>query len=281
MHYSLGQWHLFDIPALDKVLKVGSLNPISVQMFGPDAGWLFAVIGTSQDPNNPESRTGVVILRYLNGAWTQIATPAVPVTTQIFSLSAVSADEAWVVGTDYGNPSTLTTVFAHYINGSWSLWPKTFPGVTQQFTMLSPSNGWAFDSESGPNSNALLHYDGTAWAPVATPSDWSRQGVLLTSAVFPVSSTVTWFGAVTSTFYSSDKSQGALLEEYSNGQWQQVGWPYSNVEPIVIAAGSGTELWGIGDINHQEGCAPAAVSALEQGVLLHFQQGHWSEQVLP
>ena len=272
MQYSQGNWHLFDIPALDRDLKVGSLMPMSVQMFGPNAGWLFAV-------NNSQSPTGVILVRYTNGVWTQIASPPLPSTTTVFSFSAVSATDVWVVGTDYGNPGTPTTVFAHYVNGTWGLWPQTFPGGTQQFTMLSPSNGWAFDSDTG--RLVLLHYDGTAWEPVSTPAAWAREGVLLTSAVFPISSTVTWFAAVTSTSYSGNESHIEMLEAYSNGQWQQVVWPDSHVKPVAIRVGSGSELWAIGDIRHQEGCGPGLVSNVEQGVLLHFDQGRWTEQVLP
>jgi hypothetical protein len=51
-------------------------------------------------------------------------------------------DRGFVV--HYDNGGSLTTIFAHYLNGAWSLWPKTFAGnVDQSITMLSPSDGWA------------------------------------------------------------------------------------------------------------------------------------------
>jgi len=276
LHYSLGQRRPVDIPALDAVLKGppgtygGNINSISVQMFGPNAGWMFAYTNIPRDLRNQQSRSEVVILRYEHGVWTPIAAPAVSLTTELPVLSAVSADEAWIVGTNYGSTS-LTTVFAHYIDGAWSLWPKTFPGVTENFTMLSPTDGWAFDSGGGPT--LLLHYDGESWASVTLPAQWASHGVQLAATVFPISSATTWFGA-----YGTD---AAVLEEYSHGHWQQVAWPYADFDPTFIVVGSGTELWGIGNIGYQEGCPPMLTTLVEQGVLLHFQQGHWTEQILP
>jgi hypothetical protein len=278
LHYRLSQWRPVDIPALDAVLKGppwsagGSvIASISVQMFGPDAGWMFAWTNIPRDHNNPASRSMVVILRYDQGVWTPIAAPAVAPTTQLFTLSAVSADEAWIVGTDYGGP--LTALFAHYVNGSWSLWPQTFPGVIERLAMFSPADGWALATNTG-RQTLLLHYAGTTWAPVPQPSAWATQGVGLSSRIFPTTASATWFGAYI--------LPGTLLvEEYANGDWQQVTWPFSDAFPAALAAPSSTELWGVGDIEHQLGCGSAHVWEVEQGVLLHFEQGRWTEQILP
>ena len=237
LHYHEGHWTPVDVPALDAVLKGppgssgGSIQGISVQMFGPDAGWLFAWTNIPRDPNNPTSRAQVVILRYTHGAWTPIAAPTVSLTTELFSLSAVSANEAWIVGTDYGND--LTTLFAHYVNGAWSMWPQTFPGVTEQFTMLSPTEGWAFDTGGG--DDALLHFDGTTWASVAGPGG-GDPGIAFTSAVFPVAPGVSWLVAV--------DASGIDLEQYANGQWQQVAWPSGDVVPERLVAGKADEVLG-------------------------------------
>lgn len=277
LHYHLGQWSLVDVPALDAVFKGppgtygGNLQSISVRMFGPDAGWMFAETNIPRDLNTPASRPQVVILRYESGVWTPIAAPAVSLTTELFALSAVSADEAWIVSTDYASDGTQTTLFAHFVSGAWSLWPRTFPGITQQLTMLSPTDGWAF---GGDGPMPMLHYDGTAWAPASLPPALASQGVKLTaSSAFYSSSGDLWF--------DTSNSAGDLLEEYANGHWRQFAWPYSDVGPVAMTATSPTELWGIGAIGHPEGCPPANVTLVEQGALVHFQQGRWTEQILP
>jgi hypothetical protein len=286
LHYSGGRWTPVDIPALDAVLNGppgsagGTINQISIQMFGPESGWMFALTNLPRDPSIPTSQAEVIILRYEQGAWTPIATPAVTVTTQVFGLSAVSANEAWTVGTDYGAGADFKVVIAHYVNGAWSLWPKTFAGNSDQdITMLSPTDGWAAYDSNGSLETALLHYDGSAWAPVATPAEWTPQQVFLTHLVYALNSDVTWFGAATDV--PNSLVPQPLLKQYAHGQWEGVSWPFSTVEPQALAAGSGDELWGIGDINHQEGCPPGAVVEIAQGVFLHYRQGSWSREVLP
>ena len=278
LHYSFGQWRPVDIPELNGVLGGAPPSSLSVQMFGQSAGWMFAWTDIPSDPSKPNSRSHGIILRYEDGIWRPIAAPPVDITTEVFALSAVSADEAWIVGTDYSNGGGLTTVFAHYINGAWSLWPKTFAGNSdQKITMLSPSDGWATYTANNTNQTVLLHYDGTAWAQVATPPQWTSHGVQISSAAFAISPDVIWFRA-----YAPSLGDGSsLLEQYVNGQWQQVAWPFSTVTPLAIVKGSGSELWGVGDIVHEEGCAPLGVAEVEQGVFLQLQQGHWTEQVLP
>jgi hypothetical protein len=253
---------------------------VSVQMFGPSAGWMFAWTNVSRDPSIPNSRGKVVVLRYENGVWTSVAAPPVTVTTEVFGLSAVSANEAWTVGTDYG--ADLKVVIAHYVNGAWSLWPKTFAGNSyQSITMFSPTDGWAAYDSNDSLGTVLLHYDGSAWAPVAIPVQWTSQRVFLIPLFYAVNSDVTWFWATADTDIPNPIVPRPLIEQYNHGQWEQASWPFSTVMPQALAAGSGNELWGVGDIAHQEGCAPAMVTNVDQGVFLHFQLGHWSEQVLP
>ncbi len=282
LHYSHGHWTPVDIPALDAVLKGppgsagGNIHWLSIQMFGPTAGWMFAWTNIPRDPSNPASRAEVIVLRYEQGVWTPIAAPAVTPTTELFSLSAVSADEAWMVGTEYGT-NDLTTRFAHYNHGGWSLWPKTFLGVTERFTMLSPTDGWAFASDAhGGGSDNLLHYDGATWVPVATP-DWPNQQIDLTSLAVRAAPGVTWFGAL----HMEGLGGTALIEQYAAGRWQQVAWPFGDVQPVRLAVGASGELWGIGDIYHHEGCPPAMVTPIGQGVFLHYRQGSWSREGLP
>jgi hypothetical protein len=245
-------------------------------MFGTNAGWMFARTTISRDPSNQTSRDKVLVLRYEHGVWMPVAVPPVTQATELFSLSAVSADEAWLVGTDYGSDA-LTTLFAHYTHGGWSRWPQAFPGVTERFTMLSPTDGWAFDSDpQGGGSDNLLHYDGTSWALVATP-DWPTQRIYLTSLAFATIPGVTWFGAI----HTVGLGGPALIEQYAAGRWQQVAWPFGDVQPVRLAAGASGELWGIGDVHHQEGCPPGLTTEIAQGVFLHEWQGRWSQEVLP
>jgi hypothetical protein len=212
LHYHDGRWQRADIPALDHaiqprpaILSGISSSRMSVQMFGPSAGWMYAWTNLPRDPTAARSGSAVVLLRYLNGAWTPILLPPVSSNTELFELSAVSADEAWAVGTSYG--SDQQTVFAHYTDGSWSLAPQTFGGVTQQLTMLSPMDGWAFDGTA--SGDILLHYDGATWATFPAPPH--SGGHYFLGPVFVMEAGVHWLAV------SGDGGFG--IEELANGAW--------------------------------------------------------------
>jgi hypothetical protein len=286
LHYTLGQWHRVDIPALDKIEnKGGFFNGVSVQMFGPNAGWMFAQLpGYTPDPAHPNPNNGMslsVILRYENGIWTPIAAPPFTSTTGIFHLSAASPNEAWIVGVNPMSGGNPAIVFAHYRSGAWSLWPKTFPQlVAPSITMLSPSDGWTTTDTFG-NGPEVLHYNGTAWARVVTPTQqWTSQSLYLLNVAFALSSEVTWLGHITPGPGSEFRP---VLEQYAQGQWKQIAWPFPTVTPEALApaSASGSELWGVGNIFHPEGCGPGPGADIYQGAFLHFQQGQWSEQLLP
>jgi hypothetical protein len=200
-----------------------------------------------------------VILRYANGAWAPIPTPPVAPTTEIFAFSAVSADEAWAIGTTYG-PGPLQTIFAHFAQGAWTIAPQTFTGVTEQLVMLSPTDGWAFDRGNG-DGGMLLHYDGAAWAQASAPPSGIGQ---FDGTAFAVAPGTDWLGVAL--------DDGAGIAQYANGQWQRVAWPYAEVIPVRIAAVSSAELWGVGNIVRvAAGCRPGMPS-----VFLHFQHGIWT-----
>jgi hypothetical protein len=273
LHYTGGQWRQEDIPALDAILKGapnesgGNIQWISVQMFGPDAGWLFA--WSNIEPGSYPNLANV-ILRYEHGSWARIPLPPFKALTTLFWLSAVSGDEAWLAGTDYG-ASDQSTVFARYTNGAWRIWPQTFPGVTERMSMLSPTNGWAFDDQP-------LHFDGQSWAVAPVPADWASKNVTVYGAVYSPAPNVTWLVGS----YGHAITPAPLLEQYANGQWSAVAWPFADALPTRIMTDGSGDLRGVGNIGHQEGCPPLMTTDIAQGVFFHQSAaGGWSQQILP
>lgn len=279
LHYTSGQWRQVDIPALDQALKgpPGTLAGaaiiwLTVRMFGPDAGWMFALTNLPRDLSDPASRGQVVILRYAHGVWTPIAPPAVDPTTEMYWLSAVSGDEAWLAETDYATSGGLTTRFAHFANGVWRDWPVTFKGVTQRMEMASPTDGWALPN-NGIARPELLHFDGKAWSLTPTPASWASLGISLLPGVYPLTPGVAWFPLI-------GGDGAAMVAQYARGQWRQVAWPYADMLPARLVADGAGGLWGVGDIDHQQGCYPALTLSIGQGVFFHWTPAGWSRQVL-
>jgi hypothetical protein len=189
----------------------------------------------------------------------------------LFDFSAVSADEAWMVGIDNRSDGS-TTLFYHFINGGWSVAPQTFPFGVARLTMLAADDGWA-EGSKGTNTIITLHYDGTRWAKFVGPAAWSAQGVTPSGLVFAIGSSITWMVTYT--------PETIGLWQDADNHWSQVAWPYQDMIPTAVAPGAPGEVWGIGDINHVRGCAPTLVTAVPQGVFLHEVNGKWTRQVLP
>lgn len=279
LHYTGGVWRQVDVPALDAVLRPtatvleADINTISVRMFGAQAGWMFAQTNRDSDTEGgPRS----LVLRFEGGAWTLVPGPQVVQSVTLFDFSAVSVDEAWMMGTDT-HSGRSTTVFYHYINGGWAVAPETFPFGAWDLTMLSTDDGWAATSASASvtASVILLHYDGVRWAKLASPSAWSAQDVTPAGLVFATGPGV---GVTWMVTYTPD---AIGLWQDAHGHWSQVAWPYQDMTPLALAPGALGEVWGIGDINHVRGCAPALVIDIPQGVFLHEVHGTWTRQVLP
>ena len=279
LHYTGGVWRPVDVPALDAVLRPtatisgANIMRISVRMFGPQAGWMFA--WTNRDAASEGEPS--LVLRYEGGAWRLISNPRAAAGVTLFDLSAVSADEAWVVGTEYGSSASTppTTLCFSYLDDAWSQSPETFPGATESLTMVSTTDGWAGDSVG---TDSLLHYDGVRWSAVPTPPAMARQGASFLGPVITLAPSETWFVA----------GQTGLILPENESLWQsvsghltRVAWPFPDSMPTVLVASTPTDAWGIADIEHQMGCPPLMTTVIPQGVFLHEVNGVWTRQVLP
>ena len=153
LHYTSGAWQPADIPALDAfplpTANSGGISPGSVQMFGPQAGWMFAT--TNEDPDtSPKS----LVLRYEGGVWTVTPGPQVASTVELGPLTAVSADEAWMLGFD-PNAKVTTTLIYHYINGAWGNTPRpsrSRPRSRCSLRMMAGPSGPQTPTRPGPST---------------------------------------------------------------------------------------------------------------------------------
>ena len=272
LHYTGGVWQPVDVPALDAVLAPtattygANINTLSVQMFGPHAGWMF--VWTNRDSNN-EGGPMSLVLRLENDQWTLVPGPSIAASVRLFNLSAVSADEAWMVGTEYQS-TAQTTLFYHYSHGGWSRSPQTFPTDSGSLTMLSPTDGWAVEGDPSPG---LFHYDGVRWTMYKPPAPWAAQHVSALGPVFAIAPNVTWF--------VTGRPDGLGIWQDAAGHWSQIAWPYQDSIPFALAVSDANDVWGAADIFHQLGCAPAMVTETLQGVFLHEVNGQWTRQMLP
>ncbi|HEY3447258.1 MAG TPA: hypothetical protein VGK67_12875 [Myxococcales bacterium] len=110
---------------------------------------------------------GKVVLHWDGMAWTPVATPF----SEPFVFNGVwgtSSQDLWLVGFDHSNPSTdgstLPTgpgVIARFDGQAWTAVKPEGAKALVRVTGTSAADVWAFDGSSA------LHWDGTAWTPVA------------------------------------------------------------------------------------------------------------------
>jgi len=164
---------------------------------GSDA---WAVGGYDNDRNG--TGIGSLVAHWNGTAWTQITSPAAPY--RVFGLdgvSAVSGSDAWAVG-DYSvsGEYMTSTLILHWNGTAWTQVNSPSPGPGQSengldgVSAVSGSDAWAvgnYNSDVNPAHDTLiLHWNGTAWTQVKSPSP-SRTDNFLTG-VSAVSGSGAW-----------------------------------------------------------------------------------------
>jgi hypothetical protein len=168
---------------------MGELTGVSV-VSARDA-WAAGFAGAN---NGLASKT--VIVHWNGSAWSTVPSPSPGLgknhSSTLNSVSADSATDAWAVGYTCGAQNCGEhdqSLILHWNGRAWSRVKALSPGrsdILRGVTALSPTNVWAVGREclsncrgAGPNVVTLiLHWDGTAWSQVPSPSPSPPQGGL-------------------------------------------------------------------------------------------------------
>jgi hypothetical protein len=119
-----------------------------------------------------------MILHWDGTAWTQVNSPNPGSQgTFLFGVRATSATNAWAVGTAY-NGTADKTLLVHWDGTAWKQVKSPNPGGATQnndldaIAVTSPKDAWAAGEygNSGDIRTLVLHWDGSAWQQVTTPS---------------------------------------------------------------------------------------------------------------
>jgi hypothetical protein len=216
----------------------------AVKAFSPTDAW---AVGYYYDgATNGDS--GALALHWNGSTWTKVEVPEDA--TQLYSISATSANDIWAVG---GN-RTRQTVAVHYNGSTWTETP--LPGSGTVFselygvTAISSNDAWAVGAKNNYAIPLTYHWNGTAWTEVATPPIGVGGNNPL-RGVAAVSSTEVWAVGYTTT---SDGPQ-VLAERWNGTSWQVEStptfvttmaglWAVAAVRP---SGGGSPSLWGVGD----------------------------------
>jgi hypothetical protein len=240
-----------------------------------------------------DGRIATTLIEHWNGAsWTVVPSPS-PGTTEseLQAIRARSATDIWAVGFSDVTSSTSETgsadqtLIEHWDGHTWKVMPSPDPGTVnnQLFGVrtVSASDAWAvgFTSDGtvnlAGNRALILHWNGTKWASVATPSLGTGVVGSQLLGVAATSGTNAW--AVGTTYRGSGSSlrTASLILRWNGTKWARVASPSP-------APGSG--LSGVGVTSAGNAWAVGAVGRLErpsQTFILHWNGRAWARVPSP
>jgi hypothetical protein len=259
-HFDGTRWSITataPVPAGDDVRLAG------VAFRSASDGW---AVGTDA---SPATGNAISVIEHFDGtSWTRLPSPAgEPFRARLASVTAVSATDAWAVGSG-GN----TPLIEHWNGSTWSI--VTGPAVSGHLysvTALSASNIWAVGGMGNRAPTPLIeHFDGSAWHQVTQPVSTYASFLISVSAASP--SDIWAVGGQT-----GGTSAPVLLEHFNGTAWTEVPNPalpanlaYNGWLRAVTALGPG-DVWVTG--------SATASSSTTQTLALHFDGTSW--QVVP
>lgn len=268
-----GSWQEVNSP------NVTGATLVSNQLLGIAAvseGDVWAV-GWAQDPDGP-SYTKRTLIQHFNGAlWSIVPSPnrQNDVSSQLYSVSAASANDVWAVGSSHNGGAPTRTLIQHWDGSQWSVIPSPSPDgqLNELYGVAALSNNdvWAVGYRGGTKSETpletlILHWGGTSWRQVTSPN--IAGGANQLSGIVAISTNDIW---------AVGSAGGAPLAMHWDGNL----W---SVVPVRVRSGLSTERF-----TAVSGTAANDVWVVGQGkgiftnqtfaTIRHWNGTHWTERV--
>jgi len=149
------------------------------------------------DYRNASGVAQTLIVHWNGTAWKRVPSPdpSASLNNELFGVAASSPDNAWAFG-EFISPHTpgtgANTLIVHWNGTAWKRVPSPNPGMPgfatlSGMTATSAANAWAvggYINNSGNGKTLILHWTGTAWQQVLSPSPGpsTLNGVAATSS---------------------------------------------------------------------------------------------------
>jgi hypothetical protein len=172
---------------------------------------------------------------------------------EVTGLAVVSACDVWAVGfAANGNAfKTSQPLIEHWTGGSWTTVPSPGLGIADLtgVAALSASSIWAVgDTRASVNGTTtiqtlILHWDGTSWTRVPSPTPGSTFAVL--NSVDVVSANDAW-----AVGYTGTKNRRPLSLHWDGSAWTQIAIPdpHGNSSLTAVSATSASDAWAVGNL---------------------------------
>jgi len=217
----------------------------------------------------PTKGGGRALIEHWNGhKWSVVKNPST-VGTGLQAVAAVSTNDVWAVGNASNASGVSQTLIEHWNGKQWSIVASPSPSTQTNFllgvTAVSTNDVWAvgsFRNASGAFQTLTLHWDGTTWSIVPSPSPDGAFNDLF--GVAAVSTTDVW--AV------GDSGSGTLIEQWNGSSWNVVSSPNPSTLAnllFAVAIVSATDIWAVGESQN-------ATSGIAQTLIEQWNGSSWS-----
>jgi hypothetical protein len=269
---------------------------LSVSFATAADGW---AVGYSCVPDCSRGREDTLILHWNGRRWSRQASPDPSPLEGLFSVSAVSAADAWAAGVYVTSPGVFRTLILHWNGSAWSRVASPDPSPDHQaglngigqVTGVSARNAWAVGSycarlcqvDGEVDRTLILHWNGARWSTVGSPDPGPGYSVL--AGVTALQAGGGW--AVGS--YADRSSSSALrplILRYTGIRWTPAAVPRplqgrpSRVLTAVTAT-SASNAWAVGYSCTANCSTQAAVNQADRTLILHWNGSRWSPAPSP
>jgi hypothetical protein len=200
------------------------------------------------------------------------------VANDLTSVTTVSACDVFVAGTQEFTGAT-TALAEHWDGTQWSVTPTPFlPSDHLHVASIhgdASNDVWAvggFRDSQGIDQALIMHYDGSSWTQVPSPSPSSDFNDL--TSVHAVSADDAWAVGT----FDNGTADRTLILHWNGTVWQQVlspspGGPGSNDELFGVTATSASDAWAVGNVE--------APTGNETSLILHWNGLQWTRKASP
>jgi hypothetical protein len=176
-------------------------------------------------------------------------------------VAAVSAVDAWAVGS-VGSFPTTKTLIVHWNGTAWRRVSSPSPGPYDGLLSVagtSASDVWAVGYTGSPQQSKtlILHWNGTVWKRVPSPSPGTEAGL---HSVAATSASNVW--AVGST--GSINATKTLILHWNGTAWKRVPSPVSIGLLLDVKAPAAGSAWAVGDTEAATGLYPPTKTLIER-----------------
>jgi len=221
--------------------------------------------------------SGKTIILHWNGAtWTRVPSPTPAGGTGLYAVAATSARNAWAVGGSDAPPGK--TEILHWNGAAWKPVPSPTPkggGALFGVTAVSARDAWAVGCAGncfqgfGGIKTLILHWNGTAWTRVPSPSPGIGSAL---SSVTAVSAGSAWAVGCTAFCFLHSTSPQTVILRWNGTAWTRVPSPAPARAGALngVAATSASNAWAVGCTGHCFG--PMATTAT---MIVHWNGTAW------